>query len=57
MITKKYISTYLEEGYELNEAIENISTILNVDEEEILEEISKIKEQNDENKIRKGEER
>ena len=53
----RYISTYLEEGYELGEAIENIANTLNVDKEEILEEIAIIREQNSENKIRMGEEK
>ena len=53
----RYISTYLEEGYELGEAIEHIANTLNVDKEEILEEIAIIREQNSENKIRMGEEK
>ena len=34
----------------------NVASILNIDEEEILEEIENIKEQNNKNKIRMGEE-
>ena len=52
----RYISTYLEEGYNLSEAIGNVANILNMDGEEILEEIEKIRKQNNKNKIRMGEE-
>ena len=52
----RYISTYLEEGYNLNEAIENVANFLNMEVEEVLEEVENIKEQNNENKIRMGEE-
>ena len=52
----RYISMDLENGYELSDAIKNVADMLNIDEEEILEEIEKIKEQNDKNKIRMGEE-
>ena len=51
----RYISTYLEEGYNLNEAIENVANFLNMEVEEVLEEVENIKEQNNENKIRMGE--
>lgn len=50
----RYLSMYIEEGQTLNEAIENIADILNFDEEEVLEEISKIREKNNENDIRVG---
>ena len=50
----RYISMYIEEGQTLNEAIENIADILNLDEEEVLEEISKIRGKNNENDIRAG---
>ena len=51
----RYISMNLENGYELSEAIKNVADMLNVDEEEVLEEIEKIREQNNEKEIRMGE--
>ena len=53
----KYISIYLEEGYSLNEVIRNVADMLHIDEEVVLEEIEKIKEQNNEDEIRMGGER
>ena len=49
----RYISMNLENGYELSEAIKNVADMLNVDEE-VLEEIEKIREQNNEKEIRMG---
>ena len=50
----RYMSMYIEEGQTINEAIKSIANILNSDEEEILEEIAKIRKSNNQNEIRKG---
>ena len=51
----RYISMYIEQGYKLQEAIIKISEDLDIDIEEILREIEKIKQNNKEKADERGE--
>lgn len=52
----RYMSYYIEKGQEKEEVLKSVATVLNLSEEEVFEELEKIKEQNDKKRIREGEE-